>query len=306
MHRVVKPTVTAPPTLVMDRETDWPTVKVFWNATDFESGANGADPVFQVRVFLSVTKEAYPSRVAGTLSRQTTVNVRDGIANFTDLNFETSYYACLYAISQGNISSNAGAWSDPVRFPCPSGGDCVGDGGTSEEYGVPHCEVRAQPGFFPVDWATTINTTFARCPVEKNCLGGKVSNASCRVGTKGAMCDLCLKGYSKAGSSLCRPCSEESVQILYAILGSLAGLAGLGAIIFLTLQGKGRASSLGVGIGKSGLRYFQLASLAASFPLEWPRELSALFGIMNIASSAAGDVLSVECSVGTDFVANAR
>ena len=120
------------------------------------------------------------------------------------------------------------------------------------------------------------------------------------------MCEMCLAGYSKAGSSLCQPCNSGMVQAAYAIFGALAGLTGLGAIIFLTLRGKGRASSLEVGIGLSGLRYFQLASLAASFPLEWPPFLSSLFSIINIASSAAGDVLSVECSVGTNFVANAR
>ena len=76
-----------------------------------------------------------------------TVKKSDGSATLPDLNFEVTYYARLYAISQGNISSNAGEWSDPIRFPCPIGGYCGGNDNTiAQEYGVSYSEVRAQDG----------------------------------------------------------------------------------------------------------------------------------------------------------------
>ena len=309
-HRIGKPTVITVPTLT-DAGLEMPTLVVSWpgkGEQGFKAGDDGTDPVLRVRVQLSVTKEIQGwSELAQNLSRTSTVKASDGSATFSDLRFEATYYARLFAISERGIESNAGDWSDVIRFDCPKGGYCLGDSSESEEYGISYSEVKPSNGFFRVDWAANAsNLTFAACPVPENCLGGQGLNESCVHGTRGPLCEMCAPGFSKAGSSRCRRCSSEVVQVVYAVFGVLAGVGGLGVLIVLTLRNRGEASSLGVGIFKSGLRYFQLASLAASFPLEWPSFLSDLFGVMNLASSAAGDVLSVECSVGTNFLTNAR
>ena len=129
-------------------ERERPTAEVSWNADDFVDGAKGADPVVQVRIVLSVTKETIGlSDAARNLSLETTVTKRDGSATFSDLNFEVAYYAHLFAISKGNIISNAGEWSDPVRFLCPNGGYCLGDDIIlGQQYGVPYSKVRPQDG----------------------------------------------------------------------------------------------------------------------------------------------------------------
>ena len=231
------------------------------------------------------------------------------------LRFGTSYYIRVKSVARETLGSNAttpssthnvsiesawSEWSDAVAIPCPDGAFCKGplEGG-----GVPAEEVVPAKGYFRVPWAPG-NLTFAKCSNADNCLGGEAGLERCANGTAGPMCALCEPGFTKAWGAGCRPCASELQQGLYAAAGVVFGAIGLAVLVVNTLKKKGEASDPSVGILKSGMRYFQLASLAASFPLQWPEGLVSLFGFMDATASAASDVFSVECVVGTHFLAN--
>ena len=48
---------------------------------------------------------------------------------------------------------------------------------------------------------------------------------------------------------------------------------------------------------KIGLRHFQLAAMAASFPLTWPQQISGMFSVMNTASSAGDQAVALDCQL---------
>ena len=50
------------------------------------------------------------------------------------------------------------------------------------------------------------------------------------------------------------------------------------------------------------MRHFQLASLAASFPLEWPDAISGMFAVMQTTSSAGQQVVALDCQLGSSVV----
>ena len=183
-------------------------------------------------------------------------------------------------LDNGGLEGLPSFWSAPARVECPTGAYC-GEGGD----GVPSAAVEADKGFFRVPWAQN-NLTFAACNVRESCL----ANETCAEGSTGPMCDLCQPGYTKAGGLKCRRCLSEPLQSLYVSGAVVAGIIFLAVMIFNTLRQKGNAGDPRVGMLKAGLRYFQLAALAASFPLQWPPEVKELFGFMNGVTSATSAV----------------
>ena len=264
--------------------------------------------VSEVIIERAVTKETIDVPEEATkLKALVTVSIppTGGIVRevISGLNLGTEYYFRMRGNTSNGVESQPGPWSDAVSILCPEGAYC----GHGKGYGVPANKVIAEAGYFRINWGEDeSNLTFVRCPTTIHCEGGVDGREGCRNGTTGPLCELCLPNYSKAGQSLCRPCATGYVQLVYIGAGISASVMGLGTLCLLTLRNKGKASSLPMGVLKSGLRYFQLAALAGSFPLKWPPHLTPLFGFMNAASSMAGDILSVECTLGTDFAANAQ
>ena len=228
-----------------DLKRERPTAQVRWDVNGFIDGAEGADPVSRVRISLSVTKETIGlSEIAKSLSLDATARKSDGSATFTDLNFDTTYYARLFAISNANIDSTASEWSDPIRFPCPSGARC----GTEGKMGAPAAEVVAKPGFFRVSWDRDNNLTFVRCNSSnggESCLGETCSN-----GTTGPFCSGCLPGYSQSwsGIGLCDECLQASLQNWLLVGGAIFGVAVVGFLVSSTLEARGRASDQSVSL----------------------------------------------------------
>ena len=70
----------------------------------------------------------------------------------------------------------------------------------------------------------------------------------------------------------------------------MAGVIFLVVMIFNTIEKKGDAGDPRVGMLKAGLRYGQLAALAASFPLQWPPEVKELFDFLDGVTSVTGAV----------------
>ena len=57
-----------------------------------------------------------------------------------------------------------------------------------------------------------------------------------------------------------------------------------------------------MGVIKIAMRHFQLAALAASFPLEWPSAVSGMFAFMHTASSAGDQAVALDCQLGSYVV----
>jgi hypothetical protein len=183
-------------------------------------------------------------------------------------------------LDNGGLVGLPSFWSAPAGVECPKGAYC-GEGGD----GVPSTAVKADKGFFRVPWAQK-NLTFAACNVPESCL----ANETCAEGSTGPMCDLCQPEYTKAGGVKCRRCLPEPLQSLYVSGAVMAGIIFLAVMIFNALRQKGNVGDSRVGMLKAGLRYFQLAALAASFPLQWPPEVKGLFGFMDGVTSATSAV----------------
>ena len=84
--------------------------------------------------------------------------------------------------------------------------------------------------------------------------------------------------------------SDVYKRQLYVSAVVVTGILFLAVMIFNTLRQKGNTGDSRVGMLKAGLRYFQLAALAASFPLQWPPEVKELFGFMDGVTSATSAV----------------
>ena len=82
-------------------------------------------------------------------------------------------------------------------------------------------------------------------------------------------------------------------------------MVGTGAVAFLvrgTLKARGSPSDVSMGVIKIAMRHFQLAALAASFPLEWPSAISGMFAFMHTASSAGDQAVALDCQLGSRVV----
>ena len=210
-----------------------------------------------------------------------------------------------------------------MPFPCPEGGYC----GNALE-GVQAQEVVALQGFFRVLWAPNpfisanvevrggreqrgeeegdestktsvedVCLTFNPCRIASNCLGAPNQEEGCKMGTTGPLCSKCKKHFTKSGTGFCTKCMPSATQNLLFIAGALVGLSGLIFMINGTLNAQGRAGAVSMGILKVGMRHLQLASMAASFPLQWPGPLRTMFAAMDTASSAGDQAVSIDCQL---------
>ena len=129
----------------------------------------------------------------------------------------------------------------------------------------------------------------------------------------------CLPNYARSGPGKCDKCMQPALQN-FAFLGAV--VAGIGTVAYLirgTLKAEGNPSDVSMGvikIGKSpylitreklrltetlfaraGMRHFQLAAMAASFPLEWPPQINDMFAVMSTASSAGDQAVALDCQL---------
>ena len=136
---------------------------------------------------------------------------KDGVINSTvveDLNVGTSYYFRATVFNAVGAESVPGVWSDRLVVDCPPGADCI-DNTTlvnPEIVGIDADHVRARRDFYrlPESWAGD-NLTFVQCFGTRNgdpdtaCLGGTLSDESCKSGYTGLMCGQCASVGAKKG-----------------------------------------------------------------------------------------------------------
>ena len=222
----------------------------------------------------------------------------------TNLNVGTSYYVRLRFVDRSGLVGRAGEWSGAVEFRCPDGAWC-GDRG--QEEGVPASAIVAMPSYFRIPWAPN-NFTFVKCNAsttegESMCLGG--NGSACGDGTTGPFCSVCLPGYSKSWSGDgCDECLPPSQQNAAFAGGTVFGVAVVAFLVRNTLKAQGNPSDQSVGVLKIGLRHFQLASMAASFPLAWPPQLESMFSVMNTVSSAGDQAVALDCQLASSISAS--
>lgn len=158
-------------------------------------------------------------------------------------------------------------------------------------------------GYYRVGWAANgTNMSFARCSIKENCLGGKGSSESCLVGTTGPFCESCMPDFARSGSGKCTKCLPPGQQNAAFAAGIIVGTAAIAFLVRGTLKAQGSPSDVSMGVIKIGMRHFQLAALAASFPLEWPSEIGEMFAFMHTASSAGDQAVALDCQLGSSIV----
>ena len=94
----------------------------------------------------------------------------------------------------------------------------------------------------------------------------------------------CVISYSKSGPGMCTKCHGPWVFIG----GLFAGTFALAFLIYSTLKQRGdpEVQAQTTGVIKIGVRHFQLAAMASSFPLQWPVQLVNMFNFMMTASGS--------------------
>lgn len=105
---------------------------------------------------------------------------------------------------------------------CPYGANCVKKNLLRALHWY---NVTAKAGFWRVPWSTSswtnLSVDFFKCPYPKDCIGWTASNPeakeSCLTGTRGPLCSLCQKGYTR-DTVRCSKCSNESFGIRVGIL----------------------------------------------------------------------------------------
>ena len=256
----------------------------------------GTDSSLAHVVELAVSKQA---EATGAGKATVRVTVPSGISSsqVDNLNLGTAYYIRCRAVGVNGVLGQQSKWSDLVDLPCPEGAMC-GTKGALE--GVAIANVFPLPEYYRVPWAKD-NLTFALCNASgAKCVGGE--NETCINGTMGPFCSECLPNYARTGAGKCDKCMESASQNFAFVGAAIAGIAVVAYLVRGTLKAEGNPSDVSVGVIKIGMRHFQLAAMAASFPLEWPSQINGMFALMSTASSAGDQAVALDCQLGDAVV----
>ena len=110
----------------------------------------------------------------------------------------------------------------------------------------------------------------------------------------GKMCEKCAPGFAKYGRFECRKCHEKGLaKVVFAGIFLLMCVV-MAVYIFVMMNSVGLSETTSSGF-KILVNTFQLASLGAGFPLQWPGSIMNLFATFGSASSASDQVLQFDC-----------
>ena len=203
--------------------------------------------------------------------------------------------------------------------PCPVGSSCEG------YYTWP--DVRAKFGYWRYiveiemakDGVKQESVSFLECAVHEACLGAKnddlafslveVSNPDTvpldtsercnemlgfQEGKR--LCAVCSKGYHVMDTfGNCKVCPTVAAMVVSLFFTFIALAALLAFITYTTVKEVDIQKSQAEVIKRIILNYFQVISLASTFPYEWPEEVRFIFTGTGIFSSIGESLISIDC-----------
>ena len=208
-----------------------------------------------------------------------------------NLNIGTKYYVKVileqYALDLFISESVPSESTDGIIIGCPHGAYCGIVGGN----GVKINEIKNLNGYYE-----TIDNTFVKCNIEKNCPGITFNEngittfpnqtlEGCLKGHRGILCLNCAKNYTKVGDD-CNICVAPLLQVFYMIASLFIGILMYSYLIYKQIKGRGNPKKISAGIIKITIRQFQLAGIISQYPLTWSNEIKSMFSIFNVVSNA--------------------
>jgi hypothetical protein len=190
---------------------------------------------------------------------------------------------------------------------CPDGGYCVG--ATRED------DVRVRFGW---SRCPNLNLTFERCIFRAACNGAPNPalenkyafdengrdvamvdhNESCSAAYKegSLLCAACAETFSPSGlGDGCDKCPSLKANIAFAIVGALAGLAGLIIFVRMTISDEGKINERD-GAKNIGMSYIQMISLLITYPIAWPSIFVSIFQIGGSIAVMGQHLVNVKCA----------
>ena len=147
-----------------------------------------------------------------------------------------------------------------------------------------------------------LGTDYERCNWDwghaQMCQDGvKVDPNGDPVMVKCRLCFTCREGFKKMGRARCKICPETTTNRALLVVGAILVVAAGVSVVFLSIASAGSEAEISEGVKKIGINFLQICSLAALFPLKWPKEVETVFAMMNAVSSPAQHLLSPDCEL---------
>ena len=197
---------------------------------------------------------------------------------------------------------------------CPTGSNCEGD--------VTWAQVRAKFGYWRMVKSVENNkkfVSFLECPIHEACLGAKNDDEAFSINHKmyaanlvpldtyercneflgyernQRLCGVCQKNYSVKDHFRCKKCSSMHLTVLGAVFSVVAFIALMTFITRTTIKDVDDPKSEAEVIKRIILNYFQVLSLASTFPFNWGDDVVSLFSTMGIFSTLGESFVSIDC-----------
>jgi hypothetical protein len=200
---------------------------------------------------------------------------------------------------------------------CPVGSSCEG------HYTWP--DVRAKFGYWRYVVESKIDeglkkkyVSFLECAIHEACLGAKNDDLAFRIDISNRnkipldtsercnemlgfeegkrLCAVCSKGYHVMDTfGNCKVCPSIAAMVVSLCFAFVALVVLLAFITYTTVKEVDIQKSQAEVIKRIVLNYFQMISLASTFPYEWPEEIRVIFTGSGIFSSIGESLISIDC-----------
>ena len=116
--------------------------------------------------------------------------------------------------------------------------------------------------------------------------------------TENRLCATCLVGYKRfGGSTKCEKCPPSAENRLMIGIGFLVLIIGSTIMVYMEISSETSKDDTADAVKKILLNFLQILSLAASFPLKWPSEISKMFQWFGTFSSAGTTLMIPDCEL---------
>ena len=187
---------------------------------------------------------------------------------------------------------------------CPQGGDCTG--ATTSSNLVPKLGWWKIPLLErDISLSNGDKGMFAKCFYIPACLGKlRTLNTSNTTGAcdvsngyrnNSRLCHTCKKGFRRIGLNQCGKCPEaQGTNWALLILGVIV-LVGVLMFMAGTAISAAGEQKLSEAVQKILLNYLQVATMAKSFPLRWPKSIEGLFEFQGAFSTVGDHLANPDC-----------
>eukprot|EP00943_MAST-04B_sp_MAST-4B-sp1_P002972 g2972.t1 len=197
---------------------------------------------------------------------------------------------------------------------CPTGSSCEGD--------ITWAQVRAKFGYWRMVKSVENNkkfVSFLECPIHEACLGAKNDDEAFSINHKmyaahlvpldtyercneflgyehnERLCGVCQNNYSVKDHFRCKQCSSMHLTVVGATFSVVAFIALMTFITRTTIKDVDDPKSEAEVMKRIILNYFQVLSLASTFPFKWGDDVVSLFSTMGVVSTLGESFVSIDC-----------